>query len=78
METQLSRNWYLNQFRGQLILQLHLARKAAPYTTGATADSQVWNGSKVANARGIVRKLADRFPNATGSRGIKIWLGTLQ
>ena len=76
METQLSRNWYLNQFGGQLILQLHLARKAAPYTTGATADSQVWNSSKVANARGIVRKLADRFPNATGSRGIKIWLGT--
>ena len=75
METQLSRNWYLNQFCGQLILQLHLARKAAPFATGATADSQVWNSSKVANARGIVRKLADRFPNATGRRGIKIWLG---
>ena len=76
METQLARNWYRNQFGGQLILQLHLARKAAPFATGATADSQVWSGSKVANARGIVRKLADRFPNATGARGVKIWLGT--
>lgn len=77
METQLSRNWYLNQFGGQLILQLHLARKAAPFELSAAspADSQVWSSSKVANARGIVRKLADRFPNATGRRGIKIWLG---
>ena len=76
METQLARSWYLNQFGGQLILQLHLARKAAPYATGPTADAQVWGSAKVANARGIVRKLADRFPNATGRRGIKIWLGT--